>query len=298
MCGIAGIFSLDQNCRIDTGLAGKMADSIVHRGPDAFGQYIDKNNRGILTFRRLSIIDLSTGMQPLSNEDSSIHLICNGEIYNFQSLRDELKGKGHEFRTAGDIEPLVHLYEEYGTDFLNRLDGFFALALYDEKKQKLILAIDRVGKKPIYHTTINGCLYFASELKSLKSIQAAKIDNSAITDYFRFGYIPAPATIFTGINKIPPGHFSRHPPELCPQFDETNRFTGNSILHANSQKICRHIHRGKIRAHISVNSSSFKATNRRRSLGHFALRRIRFFNRNSTCKSIFITSDQNVFSRF
>ncbi|MFA5863712.1 MAG: asparagine synthase (glutamine-hydrolyzing) [Phycisphaerae bacterium] len=207
MCGIAGILALDANTAFDPLLARKMCDCLVHRGPDAYAEYADKTGLAILGFRRLSIIDLDTGMQPIANEDRSIHVVCNGEIYNFQSLRAELSRKGHQFTTVGDIEPVVHLYEEYGADFLNRLDGFFALALYDEKKQKLLLAVDRVGKKPIYYTTDGNCLYFASELKSIRSVLAnLQIKKSSLIDYLRFGYIPAPDTAFAHVYKIPPGH--------------------------------------------------------------------------------------------
>lgn len=207
MCGIAGIVSLDLNATVDAAVARRMGECLVHRGPDADAVYTDEKGLAALAFRRLSIIDLSTGMQPIGNEDKSIHVICNGEIYNFQSLREDLSKKGHRFTTAGDVEPIVHLYEAYGMRFLERLDGFFALALFDAKKRKLVLAIDRVGKKPLYYTVIDRAVYFASELKAIKAVLPnAHVNMPALADYLRFGYIPAPDTVFAGVMKLPPGH--------------------------------------------------------------------------------------------
>ena len=184
----------------------KMAQRLTHRGPDDAGIYHDPHHRIALAFRRLSIIDLDTGRQPLTDETQTLHLICNGEIYNFQSLRTKLTRQGHHFKTQGDIEPIVHLYQQYGLAFLNHLDGFFALALYDNQNEKLILAVDPVGKKPLYYGVQGDFLVFASELKAITSVfPDNSINNVALIDYLRFGYIPAPHTIDKNIYKLPPG---------------------------------------------------------------------------------------------
>jgi len=184
-----------------------MADRLTHRGPDAAGAYTDEHRRVALAFRRLAIIDLATGMQPIANEDATIHAVVNGEIYNFQALRENLARQGHRFTTAGDIEPVVHLYEEYGTEFLNHLDGFFALALYDARNHRLILAVDPAGKKPIYYTAGETALAFASELKALQPVRTnTVVSKPALIDYLRYGYIPAPETIYSQVRKLPPGH--------------------------------------------------------------------------------------------
>jgi len=206
MCGIAGAISLSSSIEIEPNVVEQMSRLLEHRGPDEDGTYFERNKGIALAFRRLAIIDLEKGSQPISNEDGNIHLVCNGEIYNFQTLRENLIAKNHRFKTAGDIEPIVHLYEDTGYDFINQLDGFFSLALFDSNEDKLILAVDRFGKKPFYYTIIDRCLYFASEMKAIREILSNhRLDKQAIIDYLRFGYIPAPATIFEDVKKIPPG---------------------------------------------------------------------------------------------
>lgn len=183
-----------------------MADCLTHRGPDEAGFYQNPHRNLALAFRRLSIIDLDTGSQPMTDETQTLHLICNGEIYNYKSLRTELARQGHQFKTQGDIEPIIHLYQQYKLNFINYLDGFFALALYDSQKEKLILAVDPVGKKPLYYSVQGDFLVFASELKAIKSVfPNTSINNEALIDYLRFGYIPAPQTIHQNIFKLPPG---------------------------------------------------------------------------------------------
>ncbi len=207
MCGIAGVISLDKANQLDIEFIEKSFYALKHRGPDETGKYVNQIDNVALSFTRLAIIDLQTGSQPISNEDSSVHLICNGEIYNFKSLTQQLAQRGHIFKTAGDIEPIVHLYEEFGYDFIQHIDGFFALALYDTNNKTLVLSVDRFGKKPLYYTIANRSLYFASELKAIiEADKSSKIDKTAIVDYLRFGYIPAPSTIYSNIKKIPPGH--------------------------------------------------------------------------------------------
>ncbi len=205
MCGIAGIIDLKRRA-VDRSRLERMCNALHHRGPDEAGYYI-RQNVG-LGHRRLSIIDLSTGRQPLSNEDGTVWITFNGEIYNFQALRAELTGQGHRFSTQSDTEAIVHAYEEYGADCLQRLRGMFAFAIWDEKRRSLLLARDRVGKKPCYYTEMDGRFLFASELQGLLRFPSVRkdVDPTAIDDYLTYGYIPAPKTVFRGIRKLPPGH--------------------------------------------------------------------------------------------
>ncbi|NLX05138.1 MAG: asparagine synthase (glutamine-hydrolyzing) [Phycisphaerae bacterium] len=209
MCGIAGIVSLTDDGRVDPDRLAAMAGALLHRGPDNQGLYLTNDRREGLAFRRLSIIDLQTGNQPIANEDQTIRVVCNGEIYNFKALRQQLSAN-HAFRTAGDIEPIVHLYEQFGLEFLSRLDGFFALALLDSQRSQLLLAVDRFGKKPLYYAEHEGCLYFGSEPKAIrKGGVDGEFSRPALIDYLRFGWIPAPATIFSNVRKLEPGHCLR-----------------------------------------------------------------------------------------
>lgn len=185
-----------------------MCDRIRHRGPDAYGSYVDV--RAALGHRRLSIIDLSTGGQPQANEDGTIQVIFNGEIYNYAGLREDLLAKGHRFTTHSDTEVLVHLYEEVGERLPEYLNGMFAFAIWDSRKQELFLARDRFGKKPLYYTgNIRGYrIAFASELKALTAIEEFEpaVDPRAVADFLAFGYVPDPATIYRGVYKLPPAH--------------------------------------------------------------------------------------------
>jgi asparagine synthase (glutamine-hydrolysing) len=181
-----------------------MADAIVHRGPDDDGFHA--GDGAIIGMRRLSIIDLSGGHQPIANEDETLWLVCNGEIYNFQPLRERLKQAGHRFRTGSDVEVILHLYEEYGDRFVDHITGMYAVALWDAKRQRLILVRDRMGQKPLYYSVSNGRLVFGSEVKSLlrSSFVKADIERSALRDYLALGYAPSPGTMFAGIHKLPP----------------------------------------------------------------------------------------------
>lgn len=207
MCGIAGFVSEEGN-PADSGLLRRMCDRIVHRGPDAYGSYVDA--RAALGHRRLSIIDLSTGGQPQANEDGTVQVIFNGEIYNYAGLREDLIAKGHRFTTHSDTEVLVHLYEEVGERLPEYLNGMFAFAIWDSRKRELFLARDRFGKKPLYYTeAIRGFrLAFASELKALTAIGEfqPEVDPRAVADFLAFGYVPDPATIYRGVHKLPPAH--------------------------------------------------------------------------------------------
>ena len=207
MCGICGIFEFRRRDVISETLVRRMTDSIVHRGPDDEGIFVGE---GIgLGFRRLSIIDLAGGHQPLCNEDGSIWVMLNGEIYNFAELRQDLISRGHRFRTRSDTETIVHLYEEYGTDCFRRLRGMFAIALWDSRKRQLLLARDRVGKKPLFYSADGSRVLFGSELKTLLAADGISraIDNEALSDYFSFGYVPTPKTIYRSVRKLLPGHY-------------------------------------------------------------------------------------------
>ncbi len=206
MCGIAGVINYYEKRDVPKQLVEKMVASLEHRGPDDVGIHV-KENVG-LGIRRLSIIDLDTGHQPISNEDNSIYVVYNGEIYNFKALRDELQQKGHTFKTNTDTEVIVHLYEEMGKQLVTRLNGMFAFALWDTKRRTLLLARDRAGIKPLYYYIGRDRLSFASELKALLQDQTVprKLNYHALHDYLSLGYVPAPESIFVRINKLPPGH--------------------------------------------------------------------------------------------
>lgn len=203
MCGIAGIVS--PTTPPDPAELGRMLDAIVHRGPNDHGMRIS-GGAGI-GMRRLSIIDLEGGHQPIPNEDGTVWVVSNGEIYNFRQLRRVLEGRGHRFRTDSDTEVLVHAYEEYGVDFLEHIEGMFALAIWDETRHRLVVARDRLGIKPLYyHQGADGTLAFASEAKSLLAggRVTAALDTEGLQDYLAFGYAMAPRTIFRSIHKLAP----------------------------------------------------------------------------------------------
>ena len=207
MCGIYGILNFDRAERPSDSILEAMGGVIAHRGPDDFGHYL---GQGIgLGMRRLSIIDVSGGHQPLSNENDTVWIVLNGEIYNFQSLREELESKGHRFRTRTDTEIIVHLYEEEGLDFLKRLRGMFGLALWDVKRERLVLGRDRVGEKPLYIRREPGRLLFASEMKAILQLGDVPrhLNYAALQEYLALGYVPAPLTLLEGFEKLPPGHY-------------------------------------------------------------------------------------------
>lgn len=207
MCGIAGIFRLYDQYDVDREVLEEMNQRQYHRGPDEGGIHCEP---GIgLAHRRLSIIDLSSGQQPLFNEDNSVVIVYNGEIYNFKELARELKEHGHHFRTHSDTEVIVHAWEEWGADCVTRFRGMFAFAVWDRNRQELFLARDRLGIKPLYYCwTDTGELYFSSELKSILANRHIRrvLDQQAVDDYFTLGYIPEPRTIFQDVFKLEPGH--------------------------------------------------------------------------------------------
>lgn len=204
MCGIVGVYQGNGRSGYTLGDVRAMADAMIHRGPDDDG-FLEQGPL-IFGMRRLSIIDLGGGQQPIANEDASVFVINNGEIYNFERLREELLERGHRFRTKSDTEVIVHAYEEYGDDFVTRLEGMFALAIYDTRRQRLLIARDRMGIKPLYYRHDDSCLAFASEVKSLLALPGATaaINGKALVDYLSIGYAVAPGSIFDGVRKLPP----------------------------------------------------------------------------------------------
>jgi asparagine synthase (glutamine-hydrolysing) len=207
MCGIVGVFDHRGQTQIDHALLRRMTDIIAHRGPDGDGFY---HAPGIgLGYRRLAIIDLAGGNQPMFNEDRTVCLVFNGEIYNFQPLMAELTARGHHFRTRSDTEVIVHAWEEWGEACLDRLNGMFAFTLWDSRTETLFLARDRLGEKPLYYSFLgNGRLIFGSELKSLLCSPELdrSLDPQAIEEFFAFGYIPDPHSIYRSVRKLPAAH--------------------------------------------------------------------------------------------
>lgn len=210
MCGISGIINKDIGNPASRKLIQSMCEVMKHRGPDEDGFYI--NGNVALGMRRLKVIDLSTGSQPVFNEDKSIVVIFNGEIYNYKTLREEMISRGHGFYTNSDTEVIVHLYEEYGENFVTRLNGMFAIALWDNRDKTLLLYRDRLGEKPLHYMATEWGIIFSSEIKSIlcdRSIER-KLDNEALYHYFSFYSIPAPLTIYSGIKKLLPAHYLKY----------------------------------------------------------------------------------------
>jgi asparagine synthase (glutamine-hydrolysing) len=205
VCGIYGVLSLSGARRTDSAVLSRMGRAILHRGPDDEGSFVD--DQLLLGMRRLSIIDVAGGHQPISNEDGNLVVVCNGEIYNFRELRARLEQAGHKFATRSDTEVIVHLYEEKGDAFLQELEGMFALALWDRRAKRLIVARDAIGIKPVYYTLAQGQLAFASEAKALLELPyvRAQLDPAALAQFFAFGYVCAPSSLFEGIRKLEPG---------------------------------------------------------------------------------------------
>lgn len=201
MCSICGVYGFE-----DKNLLKKMCGVTIHRGPDDHGFFFDKDIS--LGHRRLSIIDLKTGHQPIHNEDESIWIVYNGEIYNFRELRAQLEKTGHRFYTSSDTEVIIHAYEEFGELFVRKLRGMFAFAVWDRNEKKLLLARDRLGIKPLYYTLSGTNLLFASEIKSLLQYDGVvrEVDLSSLRNFLVFRYVPSPKTMFKGIKKLQPGH--------------------------------------------------------------------------------------------
>jgi asparagine synthase (glutamine-hydrolysing) len=205
MCGIYGILTLDGTRVREPTALDRMGDAIMHRGPDDSGALTD--GELLLGMRRLSIIDVSGGHQPIASEDGQVVAVCNGEIYNFRELRRELEAAGHRFATHSDSEVAIHAYEEYGDSFLGKLDGMFGLALWDRRRRRLVVARDAVGIKPIYYRLDGKELIFASEAKAILALPGiqARLDRAALAQYLSVGYVCAPNAIFEGMQKLEPG---------------------------------------------------------------------------------------------
>ncbi len=205
MCGIVGIASGWSNT-LDGALLRKMCALITRRGPDDEGFYF--GDRIGLGMRRLAIIDIQSGHQPVHNEDKSVWVVFNGEIYNYRELRQELQQRGHTLTSSSDTECLVHLYEDFGDECVSHLRGMFAFAIWDNRRKRLLLARDRLGIKPLYYSQHRGKLYFGSEMKCLLAVDglARSINLKAMSEYFTYKYVPGPETIYEGINEVPPGH--------------------------------------------------------------------------------------------
>ena len=208
MCGIVGVVNLTNTAPVNGALLKEANALLLHRGPDGSGVFLTPEIG--MAVRRLSIIDLAGGQQPMANEDGSVHVVYNGEIYNHAALRQELEAQGHLFRTRADTEVLVHGYEQWGRDgLLERLHGMFAFAIWDAKRHALFLARDRMGMKPLYFAEHDGRLYFSSEIRGV--LHQANIPRSPNLDalglYMRIGFVTSPHTMFEGIQKLPPANY-------------------------------------------------------------------------------------------
>ncbi|MBI4340382.1 MAG: asparagine synthase (glutamine-hydrolyzing) [Chloroflexi bacterium] len=208
MCGICGVLDFGGPGGLAEPQLLAMADTMAHRGPDDRGVYVSPDRRLGFGFRRLSIVDLAGGHQPMANEDGSAWVVFNGEIYNHASQRPGLEARGHRYKTHCDTETILHLYEERGPEGVNDLIGMFAFAIWDEKKRQLLLARDRIGIKPLYYAVVGERLLFASEIKAILSQPGVprQVDQEALSLYLSFGAVPAPKTLFAGIQKLPAGH--------------------------------------------------------------------------------------------
>jgi len=232
MCGICGIFFKDRQQRVDAGVLAGMNRQIVHRGPDDDGFFVDGNVG--LAMRRLSIIDVKNGHQPLANETDDVWIVFNGEIYNHQQLRGELEAKGHRYRTRSDTETIVHLYEEYGRDCVKYLHGMFAFAIWDQRSRRLFCARDRLGIKPFYYRWEGTTFLFGSEIKTILEYPRVprELNRGVLAEYLAFGYITSPETMYKGISKLMPGHMLELDQEgklgTAPYWDLTVRVDENS----------------------------------------------------------------------
>jgi len=209
MCGLAGIYNYRDKCPIDAGILKQMGDLIAHRGPDEVGYYTNDSGNVGLVHRRLSIIDLAAGQQPMCDAEGKMWIVFNGEIYNYKVLRDELNAFGYRFNTNSDTEVLLNYYKHFGVKGLQKLNGIFSFAVYDQNAEELVLARDHFGVKPLYYANINGSFIFSSEVKSLISTPflAAEVNTEALNQFLTFRYNPSPTTLFQNIQKLQAGHY-------------------------------------------------------------------------------------------
>src|SRR6202047_411150 len=206
MCGICGIFHSEPGQRVNHDVLMPMNQQIVHRGPDDDGFFVEENVG--LAMRRLSIIDIRTGHQPITNENQTLWIVFNGEIYNHQELRKDLEPRGHRYRTKSDTETIVHLYEQYGDDCVRHLRGMFAFAIWDRSTRSLFIARDRLGIKPLYYYYDGKTLLFGSEIKAILAHPGMKpeFNRGTLAEYLAFGYITGTQSMYAGIRKLLPGH--------------------------------------------------------------------------------------------
>ena len=213
MCGICGIYNINGNKKIDEEILNRMLFAIRHRGPDGSRTMI--NEQVAFGFNRLSFLDLNGGMQPIFNEDKTVSMICNGEIFNYQELKEELINKGHEFHTETDVEVILHLYEEYGIEFPEYLNGQFAIAIYDERKRQMLLIRDQIGICPLFYTVTDGRVVFGSEIKAILEYPGIerKLNMKAVDQLMNFPGIVSPTTFFKNIYSLQAGHMLLIRPE-------------------------------------------------------------------------------------
>jgi asparagine synthase (glutamine-hydrolysing) len=213
VCGICGIYHYGDGGRADGALLSRMTDVLTHRGPDDAGHHVD--GAVALGMRRLAVIDLSTGQQPIYSEDRSRVIVCNGEIFNFREIRQSLAGR--RFTTSGDIEPMLHLYDDHGDAMPEKLRGMFAIALWDAQRSRLLLVRDRLGVKPLYYADTGRVLVFASEIKAILQHPLVKrdVDPDTLHHYLSLNYVPAPMTMLRGIRQLGPGELLTCDATVC-----------------------------------------------------------------------------------
>jgi asparagine synthase (glutamine-hydrolysing) len=237
MCGICGYLHFDRERPSEFGVIKKMADRLIHRGPDGEGFHLHRNLA--LGHRRLAIIDPALGHQPMYNDDKSIAIVFNGEIYNYLELRSELETLGHHFKTASDTEVIIRGYEQWGTGCLEKFNGAWAFTIWDNLQQRLFIARDRIGEKPLFYGEWDNTFIFGSEIKSILQYGIPVVPNTEMLKiYLSLGYIPAPHTYFNGIHKLMPGHFmlvtdrvSIHKYWDLPDIDEKDLITNKSDVY-------------------------------------------------------------------
>jgi asparagine synthase (glutamine-hydrolysing) len=254
MCGICGIFYSERDWQVKGDVLAAMNRRIVHRGPDDEGFFVEENVG--LAMRRLSIIDVKTGHQPLANENHDVWIVFNGEIYNHAELRAGLEAKGHHYRTRSDTETIVHLYEEYGRDCVKHLRGMFAFVIWDRRKRVLFAARDRLGIKPFYYRWDGKAFLFGSEIKTILAYPevAAEFNRGALAEYLAFGYITGPETMFAGIRKLMPGHTlelsERGEPRIARYWDLTTGVDEEPHGHEYYVKTYRELLEGAVESHL------------------------------------------------